>query len=189
MFGTLEPLMDRLLRMIGRAVPHPFLKLPIAEAIARYGSDKPDLRCGMEISDLSAAFRDSPFPPFRSALDGGGEVRGFVIPGAARYSRRELDELGEQAKQLGAAGLVWARAPEGTPQSPALKTAGEDAIRAALQSAGCGPTDLLVMAAAGISRPASLSASSAAVAGKKGSSTRTSSPSWVVDFPMFEWLE
>ena len=56
-------------------------------------------------------------------------MRGFVVPGAAQYSRRELDELVEQAKQLGAAGLVWARAPEGAVQSSALKAAGEDAIR------------------------------------------------------------
>ena len=100
----------------------------------------------MELVGLADAFKESAFPPFRNALDAGGDVRGFVIPGAAKYSRSELDELGDQAKQFGASGLVWARRPEGTPQSPALKTAGEEAIRAALDAAGCGPEDLLVMA-------------------------------------------
>jgi aspartyl-tRNA synthetase len=190
-FGTIEPLMDRLMRLIGREAPYPFRRLPYAEAIATYGSDKPDLRCGMELVGLSAAFDGSPFPPFRTAIDAGGEVRGFVIPGAAKYSRRELDELGEQAKQLGAAGLVWARAPEGTPQSPALKTAGEPAIAAALQAASCGPDDLLVMAA-GKQYPTRITLGQLRL--QMAKKLGLLDPDrfeflWVVDFPMFEWLD
>ena len=117
-FSTVEPCMERLMALIGREAPRPFRRLPYAEAIAKYGSDKPDLRCGMEIVGLAAAFAESAFAVFRERSRAGGEVRGFVVPGAAKYSRRELDELVEQAKQLGAAGLVWARAPEGTSQSP-----------------------------------------------------------------------
>jgi aspartyl-tRNA synthetase len=190
-FATIEPLMDRLLRLIGREASHPFMKLPYAEAIAKYGSDKPDLRAGMELVSLSKAFETSAFPPFRSALDAGGEVRGFVIPGAARSSRRELDELADQAKQFGAAGLVWARAPEGTPQSPAIKTAGDDAITAALQMASCGPEDLLVMAAGKHSPTATTLGQLRLHLAKK---LNLLDPDrfeflWVVDFPMFEWLE
>jgi aspartyl-tRNA synthetase len=190
-FGTLEPLMDRLLRLIGREASYPFRRLPYADAIAKYGSDKPDLRCGMEIVNLSPAFEASPFPPFRSAIDAGGEVRGFVIPGAAKYSRRETDELTDQAKQFGAAGLVWARAPEGTPQSPALKTAGEEAIRRALEIAACGPDDLLVMAA-GKHYPTSVTLGQLRLHLAK--KLNLLDPDrfeflWVVDFPMFEWLE
>jgi aspartyl-tRNA synthetase len=189
-FSTIEPLMARLMRLIGRDAPHPFLRLPYAEAIAKYGSDKPDVRCGMEIGELSAAFRESPFPPFRAALDSGGEVRGFVIPGAARYSRRELDELGEQAKQLGG-GLVWARWADGAAQSPALKTAGEDAIRAALEAAGCGPADLLVMAAGRHAPTSTLLGQLRLAAAKKEGLLNPDAFAflWVVDFPMFEWLE
>src|SRR4051812_9500743 len=146
-FATLEPLMERLMALIGREAPRPFLRLPYAEAIAKYGSDKPDLRCGMEIKDLSPAFKASEFSVFRAAIESGGEVRGFAVPGAAKYSRRELDELVDQAKQLGASGLVWARRADAAVQSSALKAAGEDAIRRALEVAGAGPVDLLVMAA------------------------------------------
>jgi aspartyl-tRNA synthetase len=190
-FGTLEPLMDRLMRLIGREASYPFRRLPYADAIAKYGSDKPDLRCGMEIVNLSPAFEASPFPPFRSAIDAGGEVRGFVIPGAAKYSRRETDELTDQARQFGAAGLVWARAPEGTPQSPALKTAGEEAIRRALEIAACGPDDLLVMAA-GKHYPISVTLGQLRLHLAK--KLNLLDPDrfeflWVVDFPMFEWLE
>jgi aspartyl-tRNA synthetase len=190
-FATIEPLMDRLLGLIGRDVSRPFLRLPYADAIARYGSDKPDLRCGMEIADLSAPFRESTFSLFKSAIDAGGEVRGFVIPGAAGYSRRELDDLVEQAKQLGAPGLVWARRPGGVIQSPALKAAGEEAIRGALEAARCGTDDLLVMAA-GRQYPTCtmLGQIRLAVARK----LNLLDPDrfaflWVVDFPMFEWLE
>ena len=80
--------------------------MPYAEAIAKYGSDKPDLRFGLEIQDFGPLFAESPFGIFREAVEHGGTVRGFVIPGAAKYSRREVDELVEQAKQAGAAGLV-----------------------------------------------------------------------------------
>jgi len=190
-FGTLEPLMDRLMRLIGREAPYPFRRLPYSEAIAKYGSDKPDLRCGMEIVNLSPAFSESAFPPFRSALDAGGEVRGFVIPGAAKYSRRETDDLTDQAKQFGAAGLVWARAPEGAPQSPALKTAGEDAIRRALEIAACGPDDLLVMAA-GKHYPTSVTLGQLRLHLAKKLTLLDPDRFeflWVVDFPMFEWLE
>jgi len=190
-FATIEPLMERLMALIGRETPRPFPRMPYAEAIARYGSDKPDLRCGMEISDLSDAFRDSGFSVFRGAIESGGEVRGFVVPGAARYSRRELDELVEQAKQLGAAGLVWARAPEGAVQSPALKAAGEEAVRRALDMAKAGPADLLLMAA-GTREPTSklLGVLRLQLARRESLLDPTKFAFlWVVDFPMFEWSE
>ena len=190
-FNTIEPLMARLMALIGREAPRPFLRLPYAEAIARYGSDKPDLRAGMELQDVSASFAASEFSVFRTAIATGGAVRGFVVKGGARYSRKELDELTEQAKQLGAAGLVWARNADGAIQSSALKAAGEPAIRQALEAAGAGAGDLLLMAA-GSHEPASkvLGALRLAVAKKEN----LLDPNrfeflWVVDFPMFEWVE
>ena len=190
-FSTIEPLMARLMKLIGRETPLPFQRLPYADAIARYGSDKPDLRCGMEIADLSDPFRASSFTVFRGAIDAGGEVRGFAIPNAAKYSRRELDELVEQAKQLGASGLVWARWADGAVQSSALKAAGEEAIRASLELSGCGRGDLLIMAA-GKRQPAStmLGQLRLQVAKKEGLlDPEKFEFLWVVDFPMFEWLE
>ena len=118
-FATLEPLMERLMALIGKGAPRPFLRLPYAEAIAKYGSDKPDLRCAMEITDVSAALGASEFSVFRDAIASGGQARGFVVPGAGKYSRRELDEVVEQAKQLGATGLVWARRADAGVQSSA----------------------------------------------------------------------
>jgi aspartyl-tRNA synthetase len=190
-FSTLEPLMGRLMGLIGRDAPRPFKRLAYADAMARYGSDKPDLRAGMELTDVSAAFKESNFSIFRAAIDAGGEVRGFVVPGGAKYSRKDLDTLTEEAKQLGAAGLVWARHAEATVQSPALKAAGEDVIRRALELAGAGAADLLLMAAGPHAQTTKvLGALRLSVAKRE----KLLDPNryeflWVVDFPMFEWLE
>jgi aspartyl-tRNA synthetase len=190
-FSTIEPLMGRLMALIGRDAPRPFLRLPYADAIAKYGSDKPDLRCGMEIDDISPAFTDSNFAVFRSIIESGGEVRGFVVPGAARYSRRELDEVVDQARQLGASGLVWARAPEGALQSSALKPAGEDAIRRALEIAKAGPGDLLLMAAGKHEATSRLLGQLRLQLARRENLLDPSAFAflWVVDFPMFEWVE
>jgi aspartyl-tRNA synthetase len=190
-FSMIEPLMARLMAIIGSEVTRPFLRLPYSEAIAKYGSDKPDLRVGMEIRDLSSAFADSAFSVFRSAIDMGGVVRGFAAPGIARYSRRELDELVEQAKQLGASGLVWARLAEGAVQSSALKAAGEPAIRRAIELAGAGASDLVLIAAGPADATSKILGQLRLNVARKENllDPQKFAFLWVVDFPMFEWVE
>jgi aspartyl-tRNA synthetase len=190
-FSILEPLMKRLMALIGRDAPATFARMPYAEAIARFGSDKPDLRPGMELKKLSEPFVESNFSVFRGAIDAGGEVRGFVVPNGARYSRKDLDNLIEEAKQLGAAGLVWARQSEGTIQSPALKAAGDDAIRRALERAGAGPADLLLMAAGPHAATARMLGQLRLNIAKRENLLDPNRFEflWVVDFPMFDWLE
>ena len=190
-FSIIEPLMARLMAIIGRDVTQPFLRLPYSEAIAKYGSDKPDLRVGMEIKDLSPAFASSEFSVFRTAIETGGVVRGFAAPGIARYSRRELDELVEQAKQLGASGLVWARLSEGAAQSSALKAAGEPAIRRAIELAGAGAGDLVLMAAGSADATSKILGQLRLNVARKENllDPQKFAFLWVVDFPMFEWVE
>jgi aspartyl-tRNA synthetase len=190
-FSTLEPLMGRLMALIGREAPRTFPRMAYADAIARYGSDKPDLRPGMELKDLSEPFASSTFSIFRAAIDGGGDVRGFVVPSAARYSRKDLDNLIEEAKQLGAAGLVWARQTEGVVQSPALKAAGEAVMRRALELAGAGSADLLVLAAGAHGPTARMLGQLRLNIAKRENLLDPDRFEflWVVDFPMFDWLE
>ncbi|MGB2717689.1 MAG: aspartate--tRNA ligase [Vicinamibacterales bacterium] len=190
-FSLIEPLMGRVMALIGRDAPRPFQRLRYADAIARYGSDKPDLRCGMEIQDLSGVWKDSSFTVFRRAFEEGGAIRGISVPNGARYSRRELDELAESAKQLGASGLVWARRHDGTVQSSALKAAGEDTIRRALDAAQAGASDLLLMAAGPRDATSKvLGQVRLQVAKKEGLlDPNAFAFLWVVDFPMFEWIE
>jgi aspartyl-tRNA synthetase len=188
-FDTIEPLMQQVFRVIGREIPRPFGRMPYAEAMARYGSDKPDLRCGLDIRELSALFADSPFTPFRDALAAGGAVRGFAVPGGAKYSRRQLDGLTDQARQAGAAGLIWVRHAEDGVKSPALKGAGEPALRLALEHAGAGRHDLLLMAAgAPESTSKMLGQLRLAVAKDEGLLQPDAFAfTWVTEFPMFEW--
>jgi aspartyl-tRNA synthetase len=190
-FSTLEPLMDRLMALIGRRAPGPFRRMPYAEAIAKYGSDKPDLRAGMELRDLSDAFRDSSFSLFRGAIESGGEVRGFVIPNGGRYSRKDLDRLSDEARQLGGGGVVWARRADGAVQSSALKAAGEDVIARALEMAGAGSADLLVMASGKHDPTARLLGALRLNVARRENLLDPNAFEflWVVDFPMFDWLE
>jgi aspartyl-tRNA synthetase len=188
-FGMIEPLMQQVFRVIGREIPVPFGRMPYAEAIARYGSDKPDLRFGLEIQDLSGVFSETAFTPFRDALAAGGVVRGFVVPGGAKFSRKQLDGLTEQARQAGASGLVWVRLGDDGVKSPALKGAGDAALRAALERAGAHTADLLLMAAGEAAATSKvlgqlrLSVARDEGLGKPDHFAFT----WVTEFPMFEW--
>jgi aspartyl-tRNA synthetase len=188
-FGMIEPLMQQVFRVIGREIPTPFGRMPYSEALARFGSDKPDLRFGLEIQDLSAVFAATPFTPFRDALASGGAVRGFVVPGGARYSRKQLDGLTEQARQAGASGLVWVRVAEDGVKSPALKGAGEATLRAALERAGAHAQDLLLLAAGAPAATSKvLGHLRLSVARDEGLTKPDAFAfTWVTDFPMFEW--
>src|SRR5213595_3452727 len=125
-FGIIEPLMRDIFKVIGRDITIPFPRMSYADAMAKYGSDKPDLRPGLEIQDLRESFRESQFRVFKEIVAKGGTVRGFVIPKASHYSRSEVDGIVDMAKQqLGATGLVWARrADDGAITSSVMKAMG-----------------------------------------------------------------
>ncbi len=96
----------------------PFPRISYAEAIDRYGTDKPDMRFGLELKDLSTIFANSEFSVFRSVLESGGAVRGICLPGCAEYSHKQLEELTELAKSYGAKGLVTMALPSGNYKYP-----------------------------------------------------------------------
>ncbi len=187
-YEVVEGALATAFEVIGVSVPRPFRRMPYAEAIARYGADKPDLRFGLEIQDFGVQFGESPFGIFREAIAHGGTVRGFVIPGAAKFSRRELDELAEQAKQFGAAGLVWARYTAEGVQSSA-KAIGEAGIRTVLESATATPDDLLVMASGAGETISKILGQLRLHVAKKQSLIPDSRWEllWVTDFPLFDW--
>jgi aspartyl-tRNA synthetase len=187
-FSLIEPLIARIFQEIGVNVATPFRRLPYAEAMARYGSDKPDLRVGLEIVDVSSTWADASFNAFREIVAKGGSVRALVIPGAARYSRKELDDLVEQAKQLGAVGILWARKAESGVNTN-VKAAGEATLRAAMDLAGCRDEDLILLAAGPADEPSKLlGAFRLSLARKEGliQSDRYEFL-WVVEFPLLDW--
>ena len=191
-FGIVERLMQAIFAVNDESVDIPFPRLPYADAIARYGSDKPDLRIKMAIADVSAVFADSRFRVFRETVDGGGVVRALVVPGAGRYSRSQVDKLVDEAIELGASGLVWVRrGSEGDVQSSILKVAGPETLGRLLEDVSAGADDL-VLVAAGSPDDASrlLGQLRLRLARREGLVNESSRAlTWVVEFPMFEWSE
>ncbi|MBW3671892.1 MAG: aspartate--tRNA ligase, partial [Acidobacteria bacterium] len=109
MFELIEQLYSDIFHLIGVELSLPFPRMRWQEAMDRFGSDRPDTRFAMELGVLSEIFSTIEFPPFRGVLDEGGTVRGFSVPNGAGYSRKQLDSLVEEAKELGASGLVWVK--------------------------------------------------------------------------------
>jgi aspartyl-tRNA synthetase len=167
----------------------PFRRLTYAEAMLRYGSDKPDLRFELPIEDVSAWAAATEFQVFRGALAAGGVVRALRIPGAGGYSRRQLDELTELAKSRGAKGLAWAalQGDEARSSFARFLTPGQlDALRAQL---GAGSGDLLLLVA---DAPRVAAETLGALRLELGRRHAEVPPDllawvWVTDFPLFEW--
>ncbi|MDE3126884.1 MAG: aspartate--tRNA ligase, partial [Gemmatimonadota bacterium] len=111
----------------GIAVPAPFRRMTYADAMERYGCDRPDLRYGLEIGDASDAFRDTEFGIARTVLAQGGRIRGIVIPGGATLSRKQVDEIEAEAKSAGAAGLIRLKLVNGVLEGPAARFLGDGA--------------------------------------------------------------
>jgi aspartyl-tRNA synthetase len=128
-FATEEDVFELMEGMFGRVwreilnvdLAPPFPRLTYDECMARFGTDKPDTRYGMELADLSEVFRGTGFRAFGSALEAGGVVKGIAAPGAASWSRSELEGLVQEAKARGAAGLVWIVFEGTQPRSPVEK--------------------------------------------------------------------
>ncbi len=191
-FETVEQLMREICSQSDRDITTPFRRMGFDEAIARYGTDKPDLRFGLEIEDISEVFADASFKVFRDAVAGGGVVRGLVVPGAGRWARHKIDSLVDDAIARGAKGLVWVRrSTEGAVQSSILKAAGVDTLTATLETLQAGPDDLVLLSA-GSSAEASgvLGQQRLAIAEREGLIDDSKLEFlWVVDFPLMEWSE
>src|SRR5262245_6134481 len=131
-------------RVKGVELARPFPRLAYDDAMARYGSDKPDLRFGMEVIEVSPMFAGGEFQAFAQVVASGGVVKALRIPGAGGMSRRELDDLTAEAKQAGAKGLVWIKVnPDGV-QSPAARFI--QPVQAALLAAlAATPGDLVLL--------------------------------------------
>ena len=190
-FGIIESLMQAVFTAAGHKPPEtPFRRISYAEAMTRYGTDKPDLRCEMPIEDISEVFADSSFGVFRDAIRSGGVVRALTVTGARGASRRELDDLVARAVALGATGLVWARlGAGGEVQSSILKAAGEETLRRALTVGKAGEADLLLMVSGDPIKASNLLGKLRLELAAKA---KLLDPSryefaWVVNFPLLEW--
>ena len=189
-YRLIEGLFVRVFKLLDIDLPVPFQRLTYAEAMKRYGSDKPDLRFGMELRDLSSAVEGTTFAPFSSTLAGGGEIKGIVVAGGAHLSRKVLDELQEFAKRYNANALAWIKLGDEITSS-LLKALGPDAIQRIARAAGAEQDDaVLIVAGKPKTVAAGLGALRNEVARREGLiPPNVYAPLWVTEFPMFEYNE
>ncbi len=190
-YRLIEGLFASVFKLINVELPVPFPRFTFAEVMSRYGSDKPDLRItGMELQDLAPAVEGTDFAPFASAFSSGGQVKGLVVPGGAKLSRKALDELQEFAKRYGAAALAWIKLGDELASS-LLKALGADVVSRMADAAGAKKDDaVLIVSGKPKVVAASLGALRNEVAKREGLIPEgIYKPLWVTDFPMFEFHE
>ncbi len=188
-FELVEGLMAHIFKQsIGVDIEVPFLRLPHEEAMNRYGSDKPDLRYGLDMKDFAPFAKKGGFEVFRKVLEEGGAVKALVAPGCAEYSRKQITDLEGVAKVYGAAGLAWMKVSEAGLDGGVSRFYAEQAadIKAAL---GAKTGDLVLMVGAEF-RAACLSLGAVRV--QLARELKLADPKvfkfcWIVDFPLFEW--
>jgi aspartyl-tRNA synthetase len=187
--ALIEPMMQELCALVDKQVETPFPRMTYAEAMNRYGSDKPDIRFGLELVDLTDHFTGSPFVAYASAVEKGGIIKAITVPGGANYSRKHLDELTEFVKRYGAGGLAWIKREEPEIKSSLVKALGQPAVQALARAAQAQTGDAVLMVGG---RREDVFPSAGALRLEVGKREKLIDSTkfrflWIIDFPMFEW--
>ncbi|MEM9592677.1 MAG: aspartate--tRNA ligase [Acidobacteriota bacterium] len=186
-----EGLFAEIFPLAGIDIQVPLPRLTYTEAMARYGSDRPDLRFGLEITDLTELLGGSGFRGFQAAADSGGVIRGFAVPGAAAASRKQVDAWVEVARRHGAMGALTLRHRDGELQFQVKKTLTEDEMAAAAEALDLPPDGLAVLVAGDeVTTSKALGALRVHLANEydlipEGEHAFL----WVTEFPLVEWDE
>ncbi|MCD6519276.1 MAG: aspartate--tRNA ligase [Anaerolineae bacterium] len=174
-----------------RILHSPFPRLTYKEAMDKFGTDKPDIRFEMYLTDLTDIVRNSTFRVFQSVIQAGGQVKAICAPGCADYSRRQLDELTSLAQELGAKGLIWFAIREGEVRSPIAKFLSEEELQGILTRMNAQVGDLILVIADAPSTVAEvlgeLRLEMGARLGLKDDNVLGFA--WITDFPLLEWDE
>jgi len=188
-----EGLLKRVFKeVIDVDVQLPIKRMPYAEAMNKYGSDKPDLRFGMEIQNITEAVRGTEFAVFKGAIENGGSVRAIVAKNCADMGRKKIDKLGEFVKTYKAKGLAWIAYKEGEIKSPIAKFFSEEDMAKLLSAAGAEVGDLvLIVADVDSVVLQSLGALRLEMAKELGilEGNKEFNFVWITEFPMFEYDE
>ncbi len=189
--AVIEPLYTRIVETLGSKpiLQKPFPVLTYAEAMDKYGSDKPDLRFGMQFVDLSDLLAGSAFQVFAAAIAAGGQVKAIVAPAAAGFSRKQLDDLAEAARRQGAKGLAWIACRDGGVKSSA-KALTEAELAAITARTGAADGDLILIIADSQRGVVAKSLGDLRLQlGQQLGLVRADVHAlcWVVEFPLLEW--
>ena len=191
-YAVVEPLVESLFQVAGHAATAPFPRMPYAEAMSRFGVDRPDTRFGLELRDLGAAVDGTGFAVFDQAKGAGGTVRGIAVPGAGGATRKQLDAWTAFAREAGARGLVWIKLEaSGAVTSSALKLLGEERCRTIAAAVGAQASDAaLIVADARAVCDRALGALRLRVASELGLVPKDAMHLlWVERFPLLQWDE
>ena len=191
-FTVIEPLYARVVRETqGVEVETPFPRMTYDEMVARFGTDKADLRYGMELVELGEVFAGTGFRAFASVLSDGGLLKAFAAPGGAELSRKELDDLVQVAKSRGAAGLVWIAFEQDGVRSPVEKHMSADELEGVRRATNAAPGDLVLIVADRPDRTnVALDGLRRHLAERLGLIPEGEWRfCWLVDPPLFEWSE
>lgn len=178
--------------VLGKDLAVPFDRMTYQEAMDRYGVDKPDVRFGMELKDVSDLVKDCGFKVFTSAVESGGSVRAIVVEGGADfYSRKKIDKLEAFVKDFKAKGLAWAKVKEDEIQSPILKFIGDETMDKILEKLEAKAGDLVLFVAdKNATVYAALGNLRNHIADEMGMIPEdVIAPLWIVEFPLFEYDE
>ena len=190
---TVEAMIRDVFReVMGVELDAQFPRITYAEAMRRYGSDKPDLRIALELVDVAERVKDCEFAVFTAAAnDADGRVAALRIPGGASLSRKQIDDYAAHAAKFGAKGLAYAKIDEaGAVNSPVAKFFAEGAFDALLKHVGAGNGDIVFFGAGAYNKVSDFMGAVRLKAGKDfGLVADGWAPLWVTDFPMFEWDE
>ncbi|HKM16998.1 MAG: aspartate--tRNA ligase [Firmicutes bacterium] len=190
--NLMEEMMAGLVRAVtGKEVKTPIQRMTWADAMLRYGSDRPDTRFGLELVDVTAAVAKSEFRVFVNTIAGGGVVRGLNAKGCgARFSRRDIDRLVEAAEQFGAKGLIWFNVGEEV-KSPIAKFLSDEEIAAILAKLEAASGDLLLLVADQAPTAADVLGRIRLLLGKELGLIDENRFDfvWVTDWPLFEYSE
>jgi len=145
---TVERLIKRIFReTLGKTFAEAFPRMPYDEAMRRFGTDRPDMRFAMELTDCTDLFAASEFKVFRAAVQSKGLVKALVVKGGATMSRKEIDDLGAAAIELGAKGMAWIKVTDGEWQSPIVKFLGQGERDGLVARTGLTDGDLILFGA------------------------------------------
>ncbi len=186
---TERMLADLFRAVLGRELGTPLPRLTYHEAMERFGSDKPDVRFGWEIMDLSELVAGSDCGVFRTALGAGGVVKGLTVPGGASFSRKELDELTGVAKAAGGKGLAWIALDDKGHRGPIAKFLGAGLLERVAGRMGAGSGDLLLFQADTWPVACQVLGSLRLRLGQATAQRGRLELLWVTDFPLVEWDE
>jgi aspartyl-tRNA synthetase len=175
----------------GIEIQLPFPRIPYVEAIEKYGTDKPDLRFDLEIVNATDIFKTTEFKVFREAIENGGVICGLNLPGCANFSRKQIDELTNFVKDLGAGGLVHFKVENGEVESPVAKYFTKISLQKLKERMNSRDEDLMILISDQPQKVYSILGSLRLEMGRRLNliDEEQFKFAWIVDFPLLEWDE